>query len=101
LAQLSGDQVRVLWTFHHVLLDGWSVFQVLSDVFARYAELVAGQPAQPVARRPFREYLAWLAEQPAAEAQEFWRRVLRGFVAPTPLPYDRTPGAAHTTHSSE
>ncbi|HSV66550.1 MAG TPA: amino acid adenylation domain-containing protein, partial [Mycobacteriales bacterium] len=34
LARLSGTRVRVVWSFHHVLLDGWSVFQVLSDVFA-------------------------------------------------------------------
>ena len=41
LAQLSGTEVQVVWTFHHVLLDGWSVFQVLSDVFACHAALAA------------------------------------------------------------
>src|SRR5262249_17329303 len=39
LARLSATEVQVLWTFHHLLLDGWSVHQVLSDVFACYAAL--------------------------------------------------------------
>src|SRR2546429_1383377 len=36
LARLSQTEVQVVWTFHHALLDGWSVFQVLSDLFACY-----------------------------------------------------------------
>ncbi|NJC74365.1 hypothetical protein HC031_32325, partial [Planosporangium thailandense] len=31
LARLSATEVQVVWTFHHVLLDGWSLFQVLTD----------------------------------------------------------------------
>ncbi|NJC74366.1 hypothetical protein HC031_32330, partial [Planosporangium thailandense] len=31
LARLSATEVQVVWTFHHVLLDGWSTFQLLTD----------------------------------------------------------------------
>ncbi|KOX18393.1 hypothetical protein ADK67_36955 [Saccharothrix sp. NRRL B-16348] len=86
IARLSPTSVQVLWTFHHVLLDGWSVFHVLSDVL--------GEPAE---RRPFRDYVAWTAEQDAAEAEAHWRRVLAGFDSPTPLPADRP--AEHGTSS--
>ncbi|MFC0530993.1 condensation domain-containing protein, partial [Phytohabitans kaempferiae] len=34
IAQLSADTVRVIRTSHHLLLDGWSTFEVLSEVFA-------------------------------------------------------------------
>ena len=65
LAQLSGTEVQVVWTFHHVLLDGWSVFQVLSDVFACHAALsrsddIADTYLGLPNRRPFRDYLQWL-----------------------------------------
>jgi amino acid adenylation domain-containing protein/non-ribosomal peptide synthase protein (TIGR01720 family) len=86
VARLSPTSVQVLWTFHHVLLDGWSVFHVLSDVL--------GEPAE---RRPFRDYVAWTAEQDQAEAEAHWRRVLAGFDSPTPLPADRPAG--HGTSS--
>nr|WP_157529030.1 non-ribosomal peptide synthetase [Kibdelosporangium sp. MJ126-NF4]CEL21437.1 FIG01294969: hypothetical protein [Kibdelosporangium sp. MJ126-NF4]CTQ95996.1 FIG01294969: hypothetical protein [Kibdelosporangium sp. MJ126-NF4] len=88
LARLPGDEVRVLWTFHHVLLDGWSVFQVLNDVFARYTG--AEVPDRP----PFRDYVEWLRGRDDRPAEEYWRRVLGDFHAPTPLPYDRVSSRA-------
>ncbi|MBE1471769.1 amino acid adenylation domain-containing protein/non-ribosomal peptide synthase protein (TIGR01720 family) [Kibdelosporangium phytohabitans] len=88
LARLPGDEVRVLWTFHHVLLDGWSIFQVLNDVFARYTG--AEVPDRP----PFRDYVEWLRGRDDGPAEEYWRRVLGDFTAPTPLPYDRVSSRA-------
>ncbi|MYW21158.1 non-ribosomal peptide synthetase, partial [Streptomyces sp. SID2955] len=61
LVRLGPDAVRVVWTFHHVLLDGWSVFHVLSDVMAAHAALVRGERPRLPERRPFADYAAWLA----------------------------------------
>jgi amino acid adenylation domain-containing protein/non-ribosomal peptide synthase protein (TIGR01720 family) len=100
LARLPDDEVRVVWTFHHLLLDGWSAFQVLNDVFDRHAVLTGGAPSRPVARRPFGEYVRWLGRQDRREAEQYWRWALSGFVAPTPLRYDRPPGPDHASLSS-
>ncbi|MFE9173487.1 non-ribosomal peptide synthase/polyketide synthase [Streptomyces kebangsaanensis] len=96
LIRLGPDEVRVLWTFHHVLLDGWSVFHVLSDVMAAHAALAAGGEPRLPRRRPFADYAAWLAGRDTAAAEEHWKAALAGYAAPTPLPYDRrpAPGAA-------
>jgi len=40
--------------------------------------------------RPYRDYLAWLAEQELTAAESYWRAQLAGFTSPTPLP-DRPP----------
>ncbi|MGH3611415.1 MAG: amino acid adenylation domain-containing protein, partial [Pseudonocardia sp.] len=109
LAQLSDTEVRVVWTFHHVLLDGWSVFQVLSDVFACHAALGRGDDGDDIGgsdlglpvRRPFRDYLQWLQRQDGRLAERHWRGVLSGLSAPTGLPYDRVPAQAHTSRSSD
>ncbi|HMC51697.1 MAG TPA: amino acid adenylation domain-containing protein, partial [Acidimicrobiales bacterium] len=101
LARLSDSEVQVVWSFHHVLLDGWSVFQVLSDVFFCHAALAGHETGRALpARRPFRDYLAWLQAQDARAAEEHWRGVLTGLESPTALPYDRAPRQAHTTRSS-
>ncbi len=100
LARLPDDAVQLLWTFHHVLLDGWSVFQVLSDVGTAYAALRDGTtPALPH-RRPFGDYVTWLRGQTADGAEEYWRRELADVTEPTPLPYDRIPTASHESSSS-
>ncbi|HEX9334746.1 MAG TPA: amino acid adenylation domain-containing protein, partial [Pseudonocardiaceae bacterium] len=93
IATLSATEVQVVWTFHHVLLDGWSVFAVLSDLVAAHAG------AKPPARGPFRDYLRWLADQDHEQAREHWRRVLDGVTDTTPLPFDRPPVATHRIES--
>jgi amino acid adenylation domain-containing protein/non-ribosomal peptide synthase protein (TIGR01720 family) len=102
LARLSGTEVQVVWTFHHVLLDGWSVFQVLSDVFACHAALRRGEARSELPdRRPFRDYVEWLAGRDDRHAAEHWQRVLSDLSAPTPLPYDRACAELHGTGSSQ
>ncbi|WP_455551124.1 non-ribosomal peptide synthase/polyketide synthase [Amycolatopsis azurea] len=95
LARLSATEVQVLWTFHHALLDGWSVFHVLSDVCSAYA----GE-ALPV-RPPFRDYLGWLGGLDRTGAESFWRRTLTGIDGPTPVTGDRAPAAGHIACSSD
>ncbi|GLZ28595.1 hypothetical protein Lesp02_07850 [Lentzea sp. NBRC 105346] len=94
VTEIDANTVRLVWSTHHVLLDGWSVAQVFAEVCAEYR----GEPIGP--RRPFRDYLGWLAEQDAQAAETHWRAVLDGFTSPTPLPFDRPPAEAHRSESS-
>ncbi|MBS2545255.1 non-ribosomal peptide synthase/polyketide synthase [Catenulispora sp. NL8] len=99
LVRLGPDAVRVVWTFHHVLLDGWSVFHVLADVLAAHAALARGEEPNLPERRPFADYAAWLASLDTAGAAEYWRGVLAGLTAPTELPYDHRPAPGTTARS--
>ncbi|AUS81135.1 hypothetical protein C1701_25465 [Actinoalloteichus sp. AHMU CJ021] len=128
LAREGAGRVRVVWTFHHLLLDGWSMFQFLADVFAEHSRLHADRTAHDLAgsgsaatpgtqgtpgaapdatpgaptgrpRRPYRDYVEWLVARDRGESLDFWRRTLAGFDEPTPLPYDRAPERAHRSQS--
>ncbi|WP_312877594.1 non-ribosomal peptide synthetase [Lentzea indica] len=99
IIRLAGDEALVIWTSHHVLLDGWSTGEVFAEVCELYAAEVRGRRPELVARRPFHEYLAWLDRQDQGQAEEYWRGVLAGVESPTPLPYDRRPEAHHTESS--
>ncbi|MFI0776429.1 non-ribosomal peptide synthase/polyketide synthase [Streptomyces sp. NPDC021212] len=100
LVQLPGDQVELIWTSHHLILDGWSLAQVFTEVCERYAAAASGDRPALTARRPFRDYLHWLDRQDGREAEEHWRALLAGVTAPTPLPYDRKPLESHRAGSS-
>ena len=39
------DDVRLVFTHHHVLLDGWSLWLLLRDLLALYAGAVTSDPA--------------------------------------------------------
>ncbi|MGH4025827.1 MAG: amino acid adenylation domain-containing protein, partial [Pseudonocardiaceae bacterium] len=97
----SDDEVTLVWTSHHVLLDGWSTGQVFVELCEHYAAIIRRKPAALVSRRPFRDYLRWLAGQDHRLAEQYWRHELAGFESPTVLPYDRQPSEAHQAESSE
>jgi amino acid adenylation domain-containing protein/non-ribosomal peptide synthase protein (TIGR01720 family) len=90
LVRTGADAWRVLWTHHHLLLDGWSLVRVYADLLALYAARAAGAaPALDDAPPPYRRYVEWLAGRDAGQAEAFWREALAGFTAATPLGIDR------------
>ncbi|MGQ4417921.1 amino acid adenylation domain-containing protein, partial [Streptomyces sp. SAS_269] len=100
LVRLPDARMHLLWTSHHLILDGWSLAQVLTEVFEEYAALTTGAAPRPPARRPFGDYVRWLADQDSAAAHAHWRTVLDGFATPTPLPVDRLRRPGHETRSA-
>ncbi|GAB2776620.1 non-ribosomal peptide synthetase [Streptomyces chlorus] len=101
LVRLPDARLHLLWTSHHLILDGWSLAQVLTEVCEEYAALTAGAESRPPVRRPFGDYVHWLAEQDPDAARAHWRGVLSGFTAPTPLPADRPLREAHLARSAD
>jgi hypothetical protein len=85
LARLADDGWFLLWSRHHLLLDGWSVSLVLREWLTTYQALRAGQAAPLASAPPFRNYLAWLQRQEGAKAEAFWRREFGDLGQPTPL----------------
>ncbi|MDQ2709421.1 MAG: amino acid adenylation domain-containing protein, partial [Actinomycetota bacterium] len=101
IATLSDDEVVLVWTSHHVMLDGWSLAQVFTEVREQYAAIVHDRALELATRRPFRDYLQWLGEHDDSQAERHWRGLLSGFSAPTGLPFDRQPFEAHRAESAE
>ncbi|MDQ7803079.1 non-ribosomal peptide synthase/polyketide synthase [Amycolatopsis sp. A133] len=100
IVALTHDRVLLMWTSHHIVLDGWSLAQIFTEVCEQYAAITEHRVPRVPAHRPFRDYLGWLAAQDVTAAEDHWRSVLSGFAAPTPLPWDRPPAQAHRTRSS-
>jgi amino acid adenylation domain-containing protein/non-ribosomal peptide synthase protein (TIGR01720 family) len=80
---------RFLWSFHHLLLDGWSLPPLLHELLSLYDAVRRGvPPPPPVQALSYRDFVAWLRERDPAGDEAFWRRELAGFDTPTPLPWD-------------
>jgi amino acid adenylation domain-containing protein/non-ribosomal peptide synthase protein (TIGR01720 family) len=83
---------RLVWSMHHVLLDGWSTAMVLEELSDVYRALSAGRRPRWRRRRPFRDYVEWLGRQDRQAARAHWAALLGDFDSPGELPYDRRPG---------
>lgn len=81
LIQLGQGSWRWLWSFHHLIADGWSAQVLLGEFLSLYGAVSAELPS-PV---PYRDFIAWLAKQDQSSAERFWRERLTGFETPHKL----------------
>ncbi|HVT61781.1 MAG TPA: amino acid adenylation domain-containing protein, partial [Thermoanaerobaculia bacterium] len=79
LIRLAPGEHRLVFTFHHLLLDGWSMALVLRELFARYHRLEPAMAALARPPRPYREFIAWLRRQDLGAAEAYWRRSFAGW----------------------
>jgi hypothetical protein len=91
---LAECKFRLVWTFHHIILEGWSAAIILNEFWKRYGDLRAHRSSDLPPVRPYAEYIRWLQRQDQSKAEAYWRERLAGFSAPTRLPIDRSIGIA-------
>ena len=94
LVRLDDDTAQLVGTYHHILLDGWSLSVLLAELLAAYEAFAQGREITDRRARPYRDYIAWQRRQDAESARAFWRETLKGFTAPTPLAIARADAAA-------
>lgn len=96
LVQMAKDIYQLVWTHHHLLLDGWSLPLLLKEVFQFYDAFCADRELHLEVCRPYGDYIAWLQQQDLSPAAAFWRQTLQGFTTPISLPIGRVEhSAAH------
>ena len=88
IARIEHDDYRVVWTFHHALLDGRSFPVVLREVFSIYEASLHGMAVTLPEPRPYREYIAWRQSLDLSAAERYWRAALQGFDGATPFGVD-------------
>jgi natural product biosynthesis luciferase-like monooxygenase protein/amino acid adenylation domain-containing protein/non-ribosomal peptide synthase protein (TIGR01720 family) len=82
LVRLSEQEYELIWTIHHLLLDGWSTATLLREFFLLYANPRLELPGV----RPFKDHVEWLERRGTEGPRSYWRNALSGMTAPTPLP---------------
>ncbi len=84
---LEGEGLTTLvWSFHHILLDGRSFPIVLGELFEAYEALGSGRDWSPRRPRPYRDHIEFLSREVPKGAEAFWRQRMAGFRLATPLP---------------
>lgn len=89
LFRVAENEYKFLFSRHHLLLDRWSRALLLKDFFVIYDAMSEGRQPSLEPPRPYGDYIAWLAQQDATAAEDFWKDSLRGFAEPTPFVVDR------------
>ncbi|HEP8542402.1 amino acid adenylation domain-containing protein [Pseudomonas aeruginosa] len=80
LVRMDEERYHLVYTHHHILLDGWSSAQLLGEVLARYT----GEQAERTGGR-YRDYITWLQAQDKRVSEAFWKEQLAELLEPTRL----------------
>ncbi|MCK1516314.1 amino acid adenylation domain-containing protein [Bradyrhizobium sp. 190] len=80
LIRLDDRRHWLIWTHHHIFVDGWSSARLVAEVLQH---MNGGTP--PVVQGSYRDYIAWLQGRDHAGAEKFWRDALAGLETPTLL----------------
>jgi amino acid adenylation domain-containing protein len=78
LIRLSSTSYRMLFSFHHLILDGWSLQHVFREFSRTYEALCLNKPAPFMESRSYSDYIHWLQKQDLDAARQYWREALSG-----------------------
>lgn len=76
LLRLNDTESEMLWTRHHLMVDGWSAHLVLRELADAYSSVIQNTPWQPPKVEGFSSYVAWLQQQDVAKSRRYWQTLL-------------------------
>lgn len=92
MISLGPDEKRLVWTFHHIILEGLSFTIVLGEFWRILAGITLGKLPDLPAPTPYSSYIGWLRTRDRWKAEQYWRKSLHGIRAATNPPLDHRPG---------
>lgn len=84
--QVKEQEYELVWSYHHIVMDGWSAGIVLEDFKKIYAANRRKQIPDLLPIRSYTGYLKWLQEYDGKTAKDFWRIYLQDYEGLTGLP---------------
>ena len=75
----AASAFEFIWSYHHILMDGWCVGILVADFLELYRSLGegTGPRLQPV--KQYLAYIDWLQKRDRAGSLDFWRGLLEGY----------------------
>ena len=77
--QTQPDEHHVLWSFHHIVIDGWCLNILQREFVQIYTALIRDQVSDLPPVFPYGNYLRWLESQDREDARRYWREYLSGY----------------------
>ncbi|MET3846944.1 amino acid adenylation domain-containing protein [Paenibacillus sp. OAE614] len=85
------NQFKVIWSFHHIITDGWGLGILFGELLQIYESLNRGTSLQLETAQPYSRFIQWLETQDKAKASNYWNNYLQPIDEVTTLPgYKKT-----------
>jgi hypothetical protein len=98
LIRLQEDRYRMVWSWSHILFDGWSMPILMEEFLSTYESLSSGKEMMKLEADSYEDYIRYTNKRDKEKEQSYWRNYLKGIEQNTLLPFigstrERTKGA--------
>jgi amino acid adenylation domain-containing protein/non-ribosomal peptide synthase protein (TIGR01720 family) len=92
---LGNNEYEFIWSYHHILMDGWCVGILIRECFEIYNSLVQGSAPAMKEVHPYSSYIEWLMRRNKELSIQYWSDYLRGYDTISEVPKKITPSKDH------
>ncbi|MGB7606261.1 MAG: condensation domain-containing protein, partial [Lutisporaceae bacterium] len=80
------EEYEVIWSFHHIIMDGWCLGIIMGDFFKAYSLFAKGNTINAANNYPYSDYIKWLQNQNNEEALTYWKNYLQDYEQQVSIP---------------
>nr|WP_295869891.1 non-ribosomal peptide synthetase [uncultured Chitinophaga sp.] len=84
--QTEDKEYALLWSHHHILMDGWCIGIIVKDFKAVYTKMLAGEAVALEPVTPYSRYIEWLQTRNVPGSAAYWKQYLEGYARQADLP---------------
>ncbi len=77
--KINAQKSILIFTFHHIILDGWSVAIVIKEFYQNYLKLSKNEQIEVSKYKNFNEYIKRIEEINKDQSLNYWKDYLKGF----------------------
>lgn len=81
--RISAESLQVVWSFHHLILDGWCLPMLLTEVLENYHAIATNSAINRSVVVPYKQYILWLQNQDTSASKAYWKNELKNITSPT------------------
>ncbi len=90
IIKMSSAVYTIVWSFHHIIMDGWCMGIIFRDLMRMYRAFQKGEPVKLEPVTPYKNYIKWLEKQDKEKGLRYWKEYLEGYEQQAKLPGART-----------
>jgi amino acid adenylation domain-containing protein/non-ribosomal peptide synthase protein (TIGR01720 family) len=84
--QIGGFDYEFIWSFYHILTDGWSTTILISEFWEIYNSYLENRPYILSPVKSYRVYIEWLENRNQEESRIYWKNYLESYHQLTGIP---------------
>ncbi len=82
----SENEHDLIWSYHHILMDGWCMSILVKEFMEIYAKRIRGEKVQLPAAEPYAKYINWIESRDKKTSANYWKEYLSGYDSLCGLP---------------